>query len=197
MNMPATQATEPRSPEHLNDDHLFALDMLTKGYTPQRIHEISNIDLEVIRDLANEFRELISKELINHQIIKNQNDATYANLATKSLQRLEGMLAFESDIVKVLRVHEFMDKKVKDLELEARGKQLGTEGVRDLTIVSIQLPQSLSQRGDAIVDSVVLDSKSHVIAIGDKSVASASKDMIGNLERLREEANQLREEDFR
>lgn len=181
----------------LTEEDMFCIDMLGKGYDAKAVSSVTGMSIDAVRTLADKFMPAIIHTRVEQQTVElAMQDKAFA-IEKLALDRLETAVRMETDSMKLMRIYNTMRLNNDKVRMEKKGlNPMGTT-VINATVVRLEVPHALAQRQE-FRDSITIDSASRVIAIGDKSVASASKNMIDTLAAARTAATNapLTAEDF-
>lgn len=156
------------------------IDLLAKGVEQGRVCSILQVSPSTVSEVATQHEQLISDTALVANLATYEMDEIRDRLELQALTQLERSLPLEMDPTKLVRIA----TSINQMNRRTRGERPGGSVTTNVTVTNITLPQTFLAQRQAVRDSVVLNNQSEVVAIGEQTVAPASRAQIQQMQQL-------------
>lgn len=154
------------------------IELLAKGLPQGQVCSILQVAPSTVSEVATKHSEMIANTALVASLATYEMDEVRDRIEMKALQQLERVLPLESDPLKLARIATSLNQ----MSRRSKGEALRPVNHTEVTITNITLPSSFMQQRQQVRDSVVLNAESQVVAIGEQTVAPASRAQIQDMQ---------------
>jgi predicted XRE-type DNA-binding protein len=154
------------------------IELLAKGVPQGQVCSILNVAPSTVSEVASTHQELISSTALVASLASYEMDEIRDRLEKQALEQLGKVLPLEMDAVKLARIAVSLNQ----MSRRSKGETLRPVNHTEVTITNITLPTSFLAQRQAVKDAVVLNAQSEVVALGEQTVAPASRAQIQDMQ---------------
>jgi hypothetical protein len=151
----------------------LTVELLAKGLPQAQVAQILEMSVSSVNEIAQRYSQQIQDSRIVSSVAQYEMDQLKDTLEHKALQQLERCLPLEMDPTKLVRIAQSLNGMTR----RTAGEHLAREASAAPTMV-LNMPVTFVQHNLAVSQSVVLNSQSQVVAIGEQTTAPASRAQI-------------------
>lgn len=149
------------------------IELLSKGVPQSQVCTILGVAASTVSEVATTHEQLIADTSLVARLATVEMDETRDRIEAQALRQLERTLPLETDPLKLTRIAVALNQMAR----RTKGETLRPSNPQ-VTITQINLPASFLTQRENMRNEIVLNKNSEVVAIGDQTVAPASRAQI-------------------
>lgn len=149
------------------------IELLAKGVSQSQVCSILQVAASTVSEVATAHAQLIEDTAMVARLASVEMDEVRDRLELAALNQLERVLPLECDPLKLARIA----TSINQMTRRTKGETLRPM-TQQVTVTNITLPTSFLEQRQSLRQSVVLNAQSEVVAIGEQTVAPASRAQI-------------------
>lgn len=149
------------------------IELLAKGVPQNQVCTILQVSPSTVSEVASTHQQLIEDTSLVSRLATVEMDETRDRLEAMALRQLERTMPLETDPLKLTRIAVALNQMTR----RTKGETLRPVA-QQVTVTNINLPASFLNQRQNLRDSIVLNGQSEVVAIGDQTVAPATRAQI-------------------
>ena len=149
------------------------IELLAKGVPQSQVCTILGVTASTVSEVATTHEQLIADTSLVARLATVEMDETRDRIEAQALRQLERTLPLETDPLKLTRIAVALNQMTR----RTKGETLRPVS-QQVTVTQINLPASFLAQRENMRNEIVLNKNSEVVAIGDQTVAPASRAQI-------------------
>lgn len=149
------------------------IELLAKGVSQSQVCSILQVAASTVSEVATNHAQLIEDTAMVSRLASVEMDEVRDRLELAALNQLERVLPLECDPLKLARIA----TSINQMTRRTKGETIRPM-TQQVNVTNINLPAGFLEQRQSLRNSVVLNAQSEVVAIGDQTVAPASRAQI-------------------